>query len=110
MKLPGGWTVHINELSEGLYDPNISLGALKENLLLLSNPYKKRIIDVGWYPAGEKTGEYCLLLMEMGVNGVNTMLYSSYEDVIYTYRTKDIYQLVDHINEILGSGVAGNPF
>lgn len=39
--------------------------------------------------------------MKMGVNGINTMLYSSDEDVVFTYRIKDINQLVDKINEIL---------
>lgn len=101
LKLPEGWTVHINEFSEELYDSNTSFESLKENLLLLSNPYKNRIVDVGWYPARQKDGEYCLIIMKMGVNGINTMLYSSDEDVVFTYRIKDINQLVDKINEIL---------
>ncbi|MHA6534027.1 hypothetical protein [Paenibacillus sp. BAC0078] len=101
LKVPTGWTIHINELLEDLNNATSAVKFLKENLLLLSNPYSKRIIDVGWYPEGEINGEFCLIVVEMGADGINTILYSSAEDVIYAYRTKELFKLIDKINEIL---------
>lgn len=100
LKIPSGWITHVNAL-EGLTATADASERLKGNLLLLSNPSKKRIVDAGWSPEGSVNGEYCLIVMKMGLEGIYTMFYSTMDDFIYTYRTRDFSQLVNKINDIL---------
>ncbi len=62
LRIPIGWEVVFNDLRE--VDPSPQAFAeswLREDLLQLVNRRANALIDVGWYPEGDPSGEYGLV-------------------------------------------------
>ena len=98
LTVPTDWVIFINELT-GPEQVTRNALKLKENLLLASNQYRRRIIDVGWYPEGKIYGEYCVLLVEQNDSDIHHLAYWS--GAITYYKTWDINLLINKINELL---------
>ena len=63
LRIPTGWSVKYNSFTE--YDPDDAaehFDELCEDLLQLENG--DLLIDLGWYPEGDITGQYRLYLLD----------------------------------------------
>ena len=51
LRIPTGWLVEWNTLTEPIGDTDVPpLDDLTQDLLLLSNKHRRVVIDLGWYP------------------------------------------------------------
>ena len=95
MRVPTGWMVAFNDLRE--IDPadvaeDDRYTVLKEDLLEMTQEHFNRLLDVGWYPAGNSVdGAYRLVLHEGGFDGT----------LLRDFRTRDRADLVAEIERVL---------
>lgn len=65
LRIQTGWSVAFNDFTE--YDPGRDgegdVSCLHEDLLQLRHGGTGLVIDLGWYPSGDRNGRYVLLLV-----------------------------------------------
>ena len=104
LKIPAGWTVEWNVLTD--IDPTEdNIHEFTGNLLLINSPTRLKSIDVSWKPEGDINGYYQLqviYLLPKFNTKTNTI---EYEGVWKTpeleFKTKNRLELVDKINYLL---------
>lgn len=70
----------------------------KEDIMKLESNYKKRVIDLGWYPEFDADGQYTLMLVDVSEeNGEG----SFYWNKLIEYRSRSIEEIRMKIEEFL---------
>ena len=104
LRIPGGWKVEYNA---GLYEidpepdkiPPLEYSCFfREDMLQMKHQYRDRLVDVGWYPAGDlKHGEYAIHIHEGDWRG----------RLLHEFRTRDRRLLVAELERIFISIAEG---
>lgn len=100
LRIPAGWYVGYNN---GLWeiDPDPELvpaddrwWIFKEDMLQMTHPRFRRMLDVGWYPEGDlSNGHYRIVVHEDGFRG----------RCLHELVTRDRLLLVEEIERLLGA-------
>jgi len=103
LKITEDWTVVWNHFTESEPENFITEGyihedELQEDIFYFRNEKKRRILDLGWYPAHKPSGRYRLVLIESG----------NWDHPLMSYRTRNIHKLQQKINWILNEVSTGN--
>lgn len=104
LKIPAGWTVEWNVLTD--IDPTEdNIHEFTGNLLLINSPTRLKSIDVSWKPEGDINGYYQLqviYLLPKFNTKTNTIEYEGvWETPELEFKTKNRLELVDKINYLL---------
>ncbi|WP_028595289.1 hypothetical protein [Paenibacillus assamensis] len=100
LRIPSGWTTFYNVFNE-VYPEDFTTNdyihcwEFKEDILQFRHLSHHRILDLGWYPEFDCTGEYTLVL----VDSTNEEL--DWGNPIYCLRTRDYSKLIEIIEDLL---------
>jgi hypothetical protein len=95
LRLLGGWTVEFNNFYKCEPDSCSNFAEyFVEDLLRLTNSKYNIILDLGWYPNGDRKGKYELCLVKD----------YKWEDPLEVFETRDIKAVVDKIEYWTNSG------
>jgi hypothetical protein len=94
-RIPTGWTVAYNDLRE-IDPPEVPEDSrhtfLKEDLLRMTQEHFNRLLDVGWYPAGNLAdGAYRVVVYEGDFHG----------RLLFELRTPDRARLVAEVERLM---------
>ncbi|MFD2330796.1 hypothetical protein ACFSR7_16205 [Cohnella sp. GCM10020058] len=103
LKIPEDWTVVWNHFTESEPENFINKGYIhkdefQEDIFYFRNEEKRRILDLGWYPAHKPSGRYRLVLIEISDSEEHS---ENWDDPLMSYRTRDIHKLQRKINWVL---------
>lgn len=81
----------------------IHVWEFQEDIIYFRNEKKKRILDLGWYPAHQPEGQYTVMLIRIKEieNHTEDELNEDWENPFLTYKTRNINELEKRINWIL---------
>lgn len=103
LRIPTGWKVNLNDFTESFPDRFTDDNyehrwEFKEDIMKLESNYKKRVIDLGWYPEFDADGQYTLMLVDVSEeNGEG----SFYWNKLIEYRSRSIEEIRMKIEEFL---------
>ncbi len=101
LKIHTGWLVSYNNF----YYSDALETHFNERLLIIVNEYFRRIIDLGWYPKSNPSGEYCIIVAVMS-EGVHGLGY--WNGPLAYFKSKDIHSIIEKLNEYMAQINAGN--
>lgn len=105
LKIPSGWTVEWNLLTETDPTEDAIHQFTGSSLLLISSHTRLKAIDVSWQPEGDINGEYQLqviCLLPKFNSKTNTIEYIGvWETPELKFSTKNRLELVDKLNHLL---------
>ena len=105
LRIPTGWKVEYNDglfeidPSATLISPDEHLLFFKEDMLLLMQEDRDRLLDVGWYPEGDlQNGEYAIHLH----------CHDGLGRLLQEFRTRDRRTLIAEIERVLFAVTEGH--
>ena len=93
-----------NDLSEMELEYYV-LGLLTEDLLQIENSKRALLIDVGWYPDSEPTGNFVLLLLNIFREGG-----ANWEAPLFKFETRSLAILIEEIYRITSQDQEKEPY
>lgn len=103
LDIPSDWKVIWNNFTQSepekfLTDDYVYMWEFQEDIFYFRNEEKKRILDLGWYPALKPEGMYRLVLIKINDQEEAS---EDWDNPIMSYSTRDIKDLQLKINWVL---------
>ncbi|MDU0200087.1 hypothetical protein ACYEXS_11760 [Paenibacillus sp. MAH-36] len=103
LRIPSGWMVAYNNFLEispyDFVDDTYKYAMeLDEDILQMSNQYRKRILDLGWYPSFNPHGQYRIVLVELVDNESQS---DKWTTPIVIFSSRDILTIKMTIDSLL---------
>ena len=103
LKIPNEWEVEHNIFTEVCperfnNDDYEYRWEFNEDILQIRNTYKRRILDLGWYPEFNPLGQYCFVLVEIEDNEMQLVCW---DQPIIKYYPRNIEDIKNKIEELL---------
>ncbi|MBH5316864.1 hypothetical protein I6N90_03450 [Paenibacillus sp. GSMTC-2017] len=109
LRISSGWSVGYNNFleisTEDFIDDTYPYEwDLNEDILQFSNEYRKRILDLGWYPSSNPKGQYRIVLIELCEDEDQA---EKWDSPLFQYCSRDTNDIKDKINFVLQEVATG---